>query len=544
MFEVLLQAGKALEAGELDQAEESYWQIVELDPSNAIAVAGLARVSMERGDTRLARTFAERALVLDPESAAARRTLEALDGGATAAPGPERPDLPLPTTLRPDASRRLPASDADEAAEDASDADDDDSDEQVRRFPSAPLPDRRRGERPPDETPADQAAAAEAVAPAADAPAAEAVAPAAEAVAPVADAPAAGPPAAETAARPSGLIRPKTHQALGDRIRRHLVPEDGKTSQRGDDPFAAAESAAAIEAVGDTDDVVIDEGVVRVGRAPGQAHDKQGEVLGAVDATDEDESIAMRLALVSDAAGLGADDSAAMFGAIDEDESIAMRLALVSDAAQTQAAAELEAAQVEAAELEAAQVDEDVFGVAELVAAEELGSVPSRRIDLDAMEAGLQAAELRATQRGASGSGAAAPANLEAEDGPAADEPKAAGPASGALAAAHPIPEQIEEGTSEEDAEAAAFREALDLVLGDGSDGTELGTALIGATRPPQPARIGAPPPISDSRESAPEPPAVGDTPEEPSAAPEEEADSEATTEPRRKGFLRRFRGD
>jgi tetratricopeptide (TPR) repeat protein len=116
MFEVLLQAGKALEAGELDQAEESYWQIVELDPSNAIAVAGLARVSMERGDTRLARTFAERALVLDPESAAARRTLEALDGGATAAPGPERPDLPLPTTLRPDASRRLPASDADEAA--------------------------------------------------------------------------------------------------------------------------------------------------------------------------------------------------------------------------------------------------------------------------------------------------------------------------------------------------------------------------------------------------------------------------------------------
>ena len=516
MFEVLLQAGKALEAGELDQAEESYWQIVELDPSNAIAVAGLARVSMERGDTRLARTFAERALVLDPESAAARRTLEALDGGATAAPGPERPDLPLPTTLRPDASRRLPASDADEAAEDASDADDDDSDEQVRRFPSAPLPDRRRGERPPDETPADQAAAAEAVAPAADAPAAEAVAP-------VADAPAAGPPAAETAARPSGLIRPKTHQALGDRIRRHLVPEDGKTSQRGDDPFAAAESAAAIEAVGDTDDVVIDEGVVRVGRAPGQAHDKQGEVLGAVDATDEDESIAMRLALVSAAAELETSEL---------------------DERQTQAAAELDAAQVEAAELEAAQVDEDVFGVAELVAAEELGSVPSRRIDLDALEAGLQAAELRATQRGPGGFGAAAPTNLEPEDGPAADVQDVAGPPSGALAAAGPIPDQIDGGTSEEDAEAAAFREALDVVLSDGGDGTELGTALIGAARPPQPPRIGIPLPVPESRESAPEPPAFGDTPEGPSAAPGEEADSEPTTEPRRKGFLRRFRGD
>ena len=505
MFEVLLQAGKALESGDLDQAEESYWQIVESDPSNAIAVAGLARVSMERGDRRLARTFAERALVLDPESAAARRTLEALDGGATAAPGPERPDLPLPTTLRPDASlRRLPANDADESAEDAADAEDDDSDEQVRRFPPEPLPDRRRGERPPDE-----AAAAEAIAPTADPPAA--------------GAPAAGPPAAETIARPSGLIRPKTHQALGDRIRRHLVPEDGKTSQRGDDPFAAAESAAAIEAVGDTDDVVIDEGVVRVGRAPGQAHDKQGEVLGAVDATDEDESIAMRLALVSAAAELETSEL---------------------DERQTQAAAELDAAQVEAAELEAAQVDEDVFGVAELVAAEELGSVPSRRIDLDALEAGLQAAELRATQRGPGGFGAAAPTNLEPEDGPAADVQDVAGPPSGALAAAGPIPDQIDGGTSEEDAEAAAFREALDLVLGDGSDGTELGTALIGATRPPQPARIGAPPPISDSRESAPEPPAVGDTPEEPSAAPEEEADSEATTEPRRKGFLRRFRGD
>jgi hypothetical protein len=301
------------------------------------------------------------------------------------------------------------------------------------------------------------------------------------------------------------------------------VPEDGKTSQRGDDPFAAAESAAAIEAVGDTDDVVIDEGVVRVGRAPGQAHDKQGEVLGAVDATDEDESIAMRLALVSAAAELETSEL---------------------DERQTQAAAELDAAQVEAAELEAAQVDEDVFGVAELVAAEELGSVPSRRIDLDALEAGLQSAELRATQRGPGGFGAAAPTNLEPEDGPAADVQDVAGPPSGALAAAGPIPDQIDGGTSEEDAEAAAFREALDVVLSDGGDGTELGTALIGAARPPQPPRIGIPLPVPESRESAPEPPAFGDTPEGPSAAPGEEADSEPTTEPRRKGFLRRFRGD
>jgi len=43
MFEVLLQADRALASGALDQAERSYWQLIELDPTNAIAVAGLAR---------------------------------------------------------------------------------------------------------------------------------------------------------------------------------------------------------------------------------------------------------------------------------------------------------------------------------------------------------------------------------------------------------------------------------------------------------------------------------------------------------------------
>ena len=50
MFEMLLQADRALASGALDQAERSYWQLVELDPTNAIAVIGLARVSLERGD--------------------------------------------------------------------------------------------------------------------------------------------------------------------------------------------------------------------------------------------------------------------------------------------------------------------------------------------------------------------------------------------------------------------------------------------------------------------------------------------------------------
>src|ERR1700690_4462366 len=95
MFELLLQADKALANGSLDQAEKTYWQLIELDPTNAIAVAGLARVSMERSDYRLARTFADRALLLDPDSIAARRVLERLDhpsAGATEPSGPEQPD--------------------------------------------------------------------------------------------------------------------------------------------------------------------------------------------------------------------------------------------------------------------------------------------------------------------------------------------------------------------------------------------------------------------------------------------------------------------
>src|ERR1035437_7144568 len=90
MFELLLQADKALAAGSLDQAEKTYWQIIELDPANAIAVAGLARVSIERGDERRARTFADRALGIDPESIAARWVLETLENKAT---GTAEPDV-------------------------------------------------------------------------------------------------------------------------------------------------------------------------------------------------------------------------------------------------------------------------------------------------------------------------------------------------------------------------------------------------------------------------------------------------------------------
>ena len=66
MYELLLQAEKALADGLLVQAEQTYWQLVELDSANAIALAGLAQVSLERGDERLARRFADRAMAIDP----------------------------------------------------------------------------------------------------------------------------------------------------------------------------------------------------------------------------------------------------------------------------------------------------------------------------------------------------------------------------------------------------------------------------------------------------------------------------------------------
>ncbi len=95
MFELLLQADRSMSDGLLDQAERTYWQLIELDPTNSIALAGLARISLQRGDERLARTFADRALSIDPESVAARQVVKALERGTAPASGPRPPELPI-----------------------------------------------------------------------------------------------------------------------------------------------------------------------------------------------------------------------------------------------------------------------------------------------------------------------------------------------------------------------------------------------------------------------------------------------------------------
>ena len=81
MIELMLQAEQALETGRLDQAEKIYWQVVELDARNAIAVVGLARVAIERGDEHTAREFTRRALELDPENVSALRLTSRLARG-------------------------------------------------------------------------------------------------------------------------------------------------------------------------------------------------------------------------------------------------------------------------------------------------------------------------------------------------------------------------------------------------------------------------------------------------------------------------------
>ena len=79
MIELILQAERALSVGQLEQAERLYRRSPTADPRNSIAVVGLARVALDRGDDRGAYTLARQALDIDPENAAAQRLADRLD---------------------------------------------------------------------------------------------------------------------------------------------------------------------------------------------------------------------------------------------------------------------------------------------------------------------------------------------------------------------------------------------------------------------------------------------------------------------------------
>ena len=73
MIEQLLQADRLLAVDQVDAAEAIYRRVSELDPMDAIAVVGLARCALARGDDRAAYELSARALEIDPADDMARR---------------------------------------------------------------------------------------------------------------------------------------------------------------------------------------------------------------------------------------------------------------------------------------------------------------------------------------------------------------------------------------------------------------------------------------------------------------------------------------
>jgi thioredoxin-like negative regulator of GroEL len=105
MIEVLLEAERALTHGLIDQAERLYRQVAQNDPKSSIAVMGLARVALERGDDRAAYLHGHAALVIDPDNPAAQhlvmRLTEVMAGRGETPPTVEAP-LPSGTGPAPE----------------------------------------------------------------------------------------------------------------------------------------------------------------------------------------------------------------------------------------------------------------------------------------------------------------------------------------------------------------------------------------------------------------------------------------------------------
>ncbi len=106
MIELLLQAERAISVGMLEQAERLYRQAVATDPRNGIAIVGLARVALERGDDGGALRLGREALALDPENAAAVRLVARLEE-VMAFRSAAAPAVPVRSTSRPGLLRRL-----------------------------------------------------------------------------------------------------------------------------------------------------------------------------------------------------------------------------------------------------------------------------------------------------------------------------------------------------------------------------------------------------------------------------------------------------
>jgi tetratricopeptide (TPR) repeat protein len=258
MFELLLQADRAMADGLLDEAELIYWQLIELDPTNAIAIGGLARVFLERGDERLARNFADQALAFDPNCVLARRVLETLQHRAPEPAGPEPPEMPLIAVERLEIlgrRRRTERRSTNQPAQ--AGAEEEEAAEAAQTGPETDG--RSRGRTGPDQV---------------------------------------GPPSA--AARQPLHPRREPHHAMP--IGRRLFDPDQFKAEP-PDAFAEAEMAAAVEAVDAVDDAGPNEatGAPETAPAEGSEAGRRKGVPRDLEAAEADETVALRIAPMPDA---------------------------------------------------------------------------------------------------------------------------------------------------------------------------------------------------------------------------------------------------
>jgi len=526
MFELLLQADRSLADGALDQAEHTYWQLIDLDPTNAIAVAGLARVALERGDEKSARDFANQALAIDPDSIAAKRIIQTLahdDSGG----GEQEPEaLPLLAAERLEAlSRRRGSGDtapgqagagASKRAAARTKADLDEDPDIAGPAPAAGATIAQGAARsatgdkgPRGRTGADRGGSASE--PMRERKAGRLAAAAAAAAA-----------AAHEPSRP----RHEPHHAMPIG-RRFFGP--GEVKAPAVDDFAAAEMAAAVEAVDALDESTVIESVVasRPGRAADRGYGDQADLIGAVDATAADESIALRLALVSGVNDLeSAEREAARV--VDEESSDAF------EAAEAVASSALHAWDTpRETRAPARAVDADEFDAAEAEAASFVAveSETAAKPDFDEFAA-ADAAE----------AAAAAEAVQEVSDAEAAMEPEPTHVRK-SFPRAH---DSHADEPSEEEAESEALREALAQVLdGEGPAGDQAKPAAHHAHKPAVEPAVA---PVVTPAEPAAEPvePAEPAEPAEPTPAAESGTLPEAKSEPapRKGGLFHRIRGN
>ena len=105
---MLLQADRLLTVDMVDQADAIYRRVAEQDPRNAIAVVGMARCALARGEDQEAYGLAARALDIDPENDMARRMTARMAEVLTY----RGETLPVTATPAPAAAPGMPAAGA------------------------------------------------------------------------------------------------------------------------------------------------------------------------------------------------------------------------------------------------------------------------------------------------------------------------------------------------------------------------------------------------------------------------------------------------